>query len=629
MRIGILVLFATVLLAPPSGAEARPAPLLTVYPQYTLTLRIQSDGADPAARVSLRNLDTGEWIDPDDPASLYHESWLGLNYFYARDRSTVQVSEGTYRVLATRGPEYSVADDTVSVTRDTQVRIRLQRLFDPGTQGWYGGDTHVHIAHGGAADVYTVTPEDMLRVADAEGLRVACVLSNGLYFDGPGASPAGDDAHLIHFGMEYRSALYGHMGILGLPTLLDQGCCLPGYPAIPLNKDVRDQAHALGATVIFAHPVTMDPDLILNAPLDWPYSGFARELPMDVLLGGVDAMDIYSYSNASNNEARKLWFDLLNLGYHIPLSVGTDAAVNRYDAPPPGGYRVYVHAGSGTPLTLDAWRAALTAGRSFGTNGPLPVMFSLDTRRVGDTVDLVPGQSNTLAGELLLFSRDPVTTLDVYYRGSVLESFTLPPFDGTLDYHFTITVPGEPGWVVGRVTGPAGDPVLVGNPLEATTSPIYLRAGDRPFRPYPDAVNRFSGWLDDLTQVVQTRGGWTQPYQMEDILDEVLQARKTLEGPPAIDHRDPRIEDIRRNSAPGLEATPVEGGFRFAAAGAGEGRLEVFDVAGRRVYRSTVRALPTTFRWDGRRQGVRLPSGIYFARLEGASAPPVRILLMP
>ncbi len=84
-------------------------------------------------------------------------------------------------------------------------------------------------------------------MARAEDLNVTCVLTNGPNFNG-GIDPAGDARHLIHYGMEYRSALYGHMGLLGmkqphLHRLLPAG--LPGVPAQPRRSAMPPTRRAL------------------------------------------------------------------------------------------------------------------------------------------------------------------------------------------------------------------------------------------------------------------------------------------------------------------------------------------------------------------------------------------------
>ncbi len=585
-----------------------------------------------AARVTVMDPATQAVYSPEDSTVPIHRSWLGPANYYGEGEFTVLVPKGKVRVLVSHGPEYEVYDRTFNVNGDRRLRITLAPLFPVEDYGWYSGDTHVHIAHGGTGAVYTVTGADLARIGRAEDLNLVCGLSNGLYFAGGADDPAGDPEHVVHFDMEYRSALYGHMGILGLHTLLPFGCCLPGYPAVPLNCDVAALAHDQGATVIFAHPVTMNPVEMGDADLAWPYSGFGRELPVDLLVGRIDAVDVYSYSNYDQTVSRQLWFDLLNLGFHLPLSVGTDASVNRLTDPPPGGFRVYVQP-SGA-FNYDHWLAGLRAGRSFGTNGPLPVEFTLNGVGIGGTLNTAGGGTDPVDCRLRLFSREPVETLEIYFNGRLTASLALPAFDRELEQGFRIYLPPQSGWVVARLVGKHPGPTDVWSNLEALTSPIYVNHEGDPMPVDPGAVSRFDAWIGDLEQLVLTRGSWENPDQMEQVWNVCESARqRLLKRRPAAGGRIPvpEQESTIRSARPALARVEGPGSPLFRAVGAGEARLEVFDVAGRRIFVSAPSVLPASFRWDRRSGSGRVPAGIYYARIRASagSSRAVPVLVLP
>ncbi len=86
-------------------------------------------------------------------------------------------------------------------------------------------------------------------------------------------------------------------------------------------------------------------------------------------MGLVDYMEILGFSD--HRSTARVWYQLLNLGFRIPAAGGTDAMANYASLRGPVGMnRVYarVPEGEWTPAT---WMAALKAGRSFATNGPL------------------------------------------------------------------------------------------------------------------------------------------------------------------------------------------------------------------------------------------------------------------
>ena len=60
---------------------------------------------------------------------------------------------------------------------------------------------------------------------------------------------------------------------------------------------------------------------------------------MDVALGKIDSIDVMG----TNHEANlPLWYRLLNCGFRIPASAGTDCFLNRIPSRLPGSDRAYV-----------------------------------------------------------------------------------------------------------------------------------------------------------------------------------------------------------------------------------------------------------------------------------------------
>ncbi|MBU6240093.1 MAG: hypothetical protein KGQ51_19945, partial [Planctomycetes bacterium] len=103
---------------------------------------------------------------------------------YRADGETVTLPEGTYRITATRGPEYMPIsfEYTVSEQVDApKLEVRLKRWVHMASLGWFSGDHHVHAAGCAHYENPTqgVTPEDMMRHITGEDLNVGCVLSWG------------------------------------------------------------------------------------------------------------------------------------------------------------------------------------------------------------------------------------------------------------------------------------------------------------------------------------------------------------------------------------------------------------------------------------------------------------------
>ena len=152
-----------------------------------------------------------------------------------------------------------------------------------------------------------------------------------------------------------------------------------GYPntaaasLYPMNADMADIAHARGALVGYVHPFDDYPE-----PISKPQEALTNELPVDVALGKVDYMEILGFSD--HRATARVWYQLLNLGFHIPAAGGTDAMANYCFAARTGGHESRLCArrrGRSRPAGVDG----LAQGRaSFATNGPL-LGFTLAERR--------------------------------------------------------------------------------------------------------------------------------------------------------------------------------------------------------------------------------------------------------
>jgi len=570
-------------------------------------------GAPLDARVQVLDM-AGTPLWPRMSGARRYDAYSGHHYFYAPGEFTLGSRAGAVRIIVSHGFEYATYDGWIPPTQG-EVRVTLRRLFEMNAGGWYSGDTHVHPNHGGEGDVYTITPDDLAEMARAEDVNVVCALSNGPNFAGRTAVTAGPD-HLLHYAMEYRSALFGHMDVLGLNTLLQPGCCLPWEPAYPLNLDIATAAHAQHAVVLAAHPASADPSQFGEDNGTWPASGLNRELPVGVVLGGVDGIDVLSYSNLGTDLALQEWFDMLNLGYRPALTAGTDASVNRWFDPPMAGYRVYAHLKQGEAFTLDSWLRALTAGNTFVTNGPLPVKVTLGGKGPGQTVYLPSGSVSQLAGTVSVYTKERLQYLDVIYNGSLRSRYVLPFHMDRLIYDFTVTAGPTDAWVVFRLTGPSTDPSRVGTGQVAITSPIFIKRAPREID--PALQNRYDDWIGQLQDMVESRPPG-DPGVQQNVLNVLQTARSTIIGVPQSQPE----SWLPENRAPA--PVPGPGAFRLIASGGalrGEGRgtasVQWFDPQGRLLRVEDPQPLPAVYPVPH-----LLPPGVYFARLLDPSGTPV------
>jgi hypothetical protein len=241
-----------------------------------------------------------------------------------------------------------------------------------------------------------------------------------------------------------------------------------------------------------------------------------NELPADVANGRVDYMEIVGFSDHKSTAA--VWYRLLNLGYRIPAGAGTDAMTNYADLRGPVGMnRVFLDThGDTSPAAL---LAALKAGRTFASNGPL-LGLEVDGRRPGDAILLSrPGK---LKYKIALRSPVPVNHLEVVQDGKVVATYGVGP-KRDLDAAGEISI-DHSGWLLLRAWNDGSDPHVLDIYPYATTSPIYLELpGGHPAD--PEDAEYFAHWLDRVIADASARKDYRTERERQEMLDSLRKAR--------------------------------------------------------------------------------------------------------
>jgi hypothetical protein len=461
-----------------------------------VSLKDKDNVAPLTARLAIRHAD-GSFHAP--PGSLYR-LLRGDLHFYARQRARLELPEGRYQLKAARGPEYRVArvDFEIRPEQTTTIGVELVRWTHEEEQGWYSGESHIH-ANYGYGHWYN-SPETMLQQLSGEDLRVGnFMVANS---DGDGVfdreffrgrpDPLSNDQTVLYWNQEFRSTIWGHMTLLSLRHLVEPiftGFLRTTHPwDVPTNADIADLTHDQDGHVNYTHPANNVKDPYLS-----PYS--AKELPVDVALGRVDSIDIMGTGHEAN---LPLWYRLLNCGFHMPASAGTDCFLNRIPSKLPGSDRAYVKVDG--PFSYARWIASLKAGRTFVTNGPMFAHFSVADQPLGSTVRARPGEKLRVRSRVV--SQYPLERLEVLVNGGV--AAIARPESDKLAISLAQSVAIErSGWIALRASGAphADQPNGV---VFAHTSPIYVEVPDRPALAREDA-EYFLAWIDRLAADIQRR----------------------------------------------------------------------------------------------------------------------------
>ena len=505
-------------------------------PMGQIRLRLlAAGGASGAARISVTDGEgrtwapTGGWISADDGYDR-RERPFEAHYFHARGEALVAVPAGKVRVEILNGFDRALEVRDVSVrageTVELESRLEQNRWRVPDEAHWSSGDVHVHMNYAG---LYRNDPAHLLLQAEAEHLQLVNALIvnkeqrfpdieyNGRHVD----AVSTPDAVVLH-GQEFHTSYWGHLGLLGIRD----GIILPGYAGypntaaaslVPTNSDVADLAHARGALVGYVHP--------FDEP-QTPFDARQRQtsaLPVDVALGKADYMEILGFSD--HRSTANVWYRLLNLGFRVPAAGGTDAMANFASLRGPVGMnRTFVRVPEGA-VDADAWLAALKAGRSFATNGPL-LGFSLGGQSIGDTLSL-DGPA-AVDFRVRLQSIAAVEHLDLVCNGKVLRSFVKGRALDHGDFHGRAELT-DSGWCVVRAMSDDGRYPVLDNYVYATTSPVYVVVNGKP--PHsPQDARYFAAWIGRVGEATRAYPDWNSEAEKTAVLERLTRARAVYEA---------------------------------------------------------------------------------------------------
>ncbi len=354
------------------------AELIEVAPAHRpVTVRVvdQATQQPVAVRIHLHGAH-GEYLPPRGNHRRVNPYWFEDNYgefvnvhnqyAYIQGECVVDLPLGDVYVEITKGYEVKPVRTRVTVTAETDLlTFPLEKVLPWREQGWVTADTHVHF----------LSPTTALLEGQAEGVHVVNLLasqwgemfSNVTDFDGKSTLGAknfgGDGEFLVRVGTENRMQVLGHISLLGYSGQMIHPLCTGG-PSESALGDPQEVTMAewaqrcieQGGLVVLPH--APNPQL---------------ERAADIVLDLVHAIELMTFNplNPNNGQVNPYgiadWYRYLNLGYHLPVSGGSD---KMSAASLLGGIRTYTQLGD-RDFTYENWMAATKAGNTFVTVGPL------------------------------------------------------------------------------------------------------------------------------------------------------------------------------------------------------------------------------------------------------------------
>jgi len=359
-------------------------------------------------------------------------------------KADVETSPGA-RFVVDRGTEY----ETVSVA-PVQPRhvVRLRRWINPGTQGWWPGDLHVHRE-----------PAEVPLLMKAAGIAVAPTITrwNDRRFQVDWTE--GEDQRLRLRNAEDERQ-WGAALFLGLRRPIELYAAKVHLPA-PTGTWTR--AREEGAYIDLEKPTwwaaplmvqAMPPDSIGIAHNHFleegMYEGEAWGRPRDrSRFPGHAGYAAYVF---------ELYARMLGLGRRIPASAGSANGVLKN---PVGYNRSYVYLARG--FNEAAWWAGQKAGRNFVTNGPM-LFLTVDGQMPGD---VLPAGRGLRRARVDCRARTPLKRVDVVANGLAVKIWD----PGRHRFEASVEVPATPGgWIAARCLEQPGEG---GTIRFAHTSPVY------------------------------------------------------------------------------------------------------------------------------------------------------------
>ncbi len=408
--------------------------------------------------------------------------------FYVDGSFQARLPLGTYRLQVSKGYEYTMYTQEIEIRRGDQTRrtIELQRWIDMPGRGWYSSDDHIHLRRSPREN------PSILRWIAAEDVHVGHLLQMGDFWHfvfsqyGWGATGRYHEGRtILSPGQEEpRTPEFGHTISLGADEFVRFRDDYYSYGR------VFDRVHELGGVSGFAHQ-------------GMSFHGY-RGMTVTVLSGKLDFLELAQFCVPNGPIHTEHYYRFLDLGFRLTALAGSDfpwcgrgarGDPDRFSQI--GDARFYTFVGD--DFTFGNWLAAVKAGRTFATTGPI-VELTVNGRLPGSQVDVGKGEIVRVAAKAFGDgSRIALTDLEIVGHGKVLRRVG-GLGEKQLSLEFDLEV-GRGIWIAARVSAGAG--------YQAHTTPVYVTVDGGGFH-NPDTLeenlHRCERDLAELEQAVREPG---------------------------------------------------------------------------------------------------------------------------
>jgi hypothetical protein len=434
-------------------------------------LHVHGESSEYLAPVDRHRQANNAWFEdyaPEFRPSVRYEGqpgkWVyGLSHrcTYIDGETSIDLPLGNIYVEISKGFEIKPVRKVFQVGPETEhIDILLEQVLDWREKGWVTADTHVHFLSPGTARLE----------GSAEGVNVVNLLAsqwgelmtNVGDFDGKttfGSKEGGGDGEwLVRVGTENRQHVLGHISLLGYEGKIIAPMCFGGPDEAALGDPVgallmewAEKCRQQNGVVILPH--FPDPRAEHAANL---VSGLVDGVEMPWQGNLLEGIDPYSLSD---------WYRYLNLGYFTSVVGGTDKMSAETAV---GAIRTYARIPADGEFTYDSWKAAIRAGDTFVTYGPL-LELTVEGKRPGSRIQMKTGGGRVEVTWLAASVTIPMNKVELIVNGEVRESRNINPDQDS--GHWSVTI-DRSSWVALMVRAQhKGKPEIIG----AHSSPVMIQ----------------------------------------------------------------------------------------------------------------------------------------------------------
>ncbi len=405
----------------------------------------------------------GTWVSNGDHRAAYIDG-----------ETLIDLPIGAVYVEVSKGFEIKPIRRKFQVKATTEtIEVAIERVLPWRERGWVAADTHVHFLSPGTAHLEGCA--EGVNIVNLLASQWGELMTNVGDFDGKttfGSKEAGGDGEwMVRVGTENRHHVLGHISLLGYKGPIIAPMCSGGPDESALGDPVdvlltewAEQCRQKCGIVILPH--FPNPRCEHAAVLVEEKADGVEMTSWGDLYAGIDP---YSLSD---------WYRYLNLGYFTAAVGGTD----KMDAGTAvGTVRTYARIPDKTDFTYESWKAAIRAGETFVTYGPL-MHFAVEGKPAGSKIAMKAGGGTVDVTWQVASVTVPMSKVDLIVNGEVRESRSVQPDQDAGHWKARIE---RSSWVALLVRGHYHDKPEI---IAAHSSPVMIPVEGSEFFAAADAV---------------------------------------------------------------------------------------------------------------------------------------------